>query len=780
MKVTCIKAMCIALAIAWPCAAKAAIPDHPVITEIYQDAPGAGGGGPVGADPDDPHQEFIEIYLPPLADLSPALNKDALNLTFYSIEGDASSPEVSLVNYRIDLPTFDLDPSNGLTGLPRPPSGMVVLGWVAYFGNPPTTLLGDPTNRVALINGGITSATDFTFIAINGNHFNGTQNFPVPDAVSYLDTHTAPFTGIIEQGSGAFLLVNRDDPGYAEICGITDPNICSSFPNLVAGNPLGVSSLLDGFAANDDNSFEIDRQPYSPPTGDDIDLEFVLPQGGAFTPFIPQVPEEGSGYQRRFIDSTKTSEDGIVGNENPALDAANTYIAVSNLGPFFPTPGYSALTTSPAQLSIAIPSMQTFQILKNTLARPALVSANIGGNFGMEIVATPGGTRLPTEMNLSPAESAFSGQGMTQLAPYIEAETFSTTQLGHSELVSIKVEASSAAFSDPVLLDPTASSCAAIVTIDPTTGKNAAGGVYQATAFFAVQGISPDPAVTNEFILTSLGSAISTGLGTIFFDSRGAGATLVNPSTDFSDPLIIDPLIATMPTDPAQFINPISTGASLVTKVLNSAEVASGATTYNQSFNASQTLIKAREFIMGNVPTTGGFIPTDRVHYSDPKGATGKMSSGLTDVMTRRDFELALIDTQLSPLGTLESGATDDFGIAVRVAQTGPGAMVAPGEIVFLSTMGGLEGADIDSLDVPPYGNLFSVIYVDLENLNSLMGVQSIDRVYVIDGSGNGEVDVMDVFQLPEPGSGVSLLSGALGLAFFARQRFRRRRRYSI
>ncbi len=254
----------------------------------------------------------------------------------------------------------------------------------------------------------------------------------------------------------------------------------------------------------------------------------------------------------------------------------------------------------------------------------------------------------------------------------------------------------------------------------------------------------------------------------------------MNPSTDFSDPLIIDPLIATMPTDPAQFINPISTGASLVTKVLNSAEVASGATTYNQSFNASQTLIKAREFIMGNVPTTGGFIPTDRVHYSDPKGATGKMSDGLTDVMTRRDFELALIDTQLSPLGTLESGATDDFGIAVRVAQTGPEAMVVPGEIIFLSTMGGLEGADIDSLDVPPYGNLFSLIYVDLENLNSLMGVQSIDRVYVIDGSGNGEVDVMDVFQLPEPGSGVSLLSGALGLAFFARQRFRRRRRYSI
>ena len=183
---------------------------------------------------------------------------------------------------------------------------------------------------------------------------------------------------------------------------------------------------------------------------------------------------------------------------------------------------------------------------------------------------------------------------------------------------------------------------------------------------------------------------------------------------------------------------------------------------------------------MGNVPTSGGFIPTDRLHYSDPKGATGKMSSGLTDVMTRRDFEIALIDTQLGPLGALESGATDDFGIAVRVGQTRGGATVSPGEIVFLSTTGGLEGADIDSLDVPPHGNLLSVIYVDLEHLNTLMGVETIDRVYAIDGSGNGEVDIIDVFQLPEPGSGVSLLSGALGLAFFARRRFRSRRRYSM
>jgi len=127
-------------------------PDHPVITEIYQEPPAT--GGPVGRDPADPHQEYIEIYLPPLADLALSLNKDALNLAFYEVEGDSSSLNLTLVNYRIDLPTFDLDPSNGLTGLPRPSSGVVVLGWVDYIGNPPTDLAGTPGSRVALINGG--------------------------------------------------------------------------------------------------------------------------------------------------------------------------------------------------------------------------------------------------------------------------------------------------------------------------------------------------------------------------------------------------------------------------------------------------------------------------------------------------------------------------------------------------------------------------------------------------------------------------------------------------
>ena len=250
----------ILISAAWPALEAAAqVVDHPVLTELYPEPPGL--GGPVGRDPMDPHQEFIEIFLPPLADLAPGLNKykDALNLTLYDVEGDKTSLQNTLVNYRIDLPTFDLDPSNGLTGLPRPASGFVVLGWVDYVGNPPTDLAGTPSTRLALINGGITSTTDFTFIPINGSHFTGTTNFPVPVAVSHIDTTSDPITGKIEQGSSALLLVNRDDPGYVELCGFTDPAAppCSIVPNLPAGTVLGVSSLLDAFAPNDDNEFDV-------------------------------------------------------------------------------------------------------------------------------------------------------------------------------------------------------------------------------------------------------------------------------------------------------------------------------------------------------------------------------------------------------------------------------------------------------------------------------------------------------------------------------------------
>ncbi|MEZ4291786.1 MAG: hypothetical protein R3E53_15110 [Myxococcota bacterium] len=140
------------------------------------------------------------------------------------------------MSYRIDLPTFDLIRSNGLTGLPRPPSGLVVLGWVDYVGNPPTALAGTPSTRVALVDGGVTSTPGYTFVAVNGAQFGGTTNFPVPVAVSHFDVLTDAIVGKIEQGAAAYLLLDRDDPGYAPICAWNDPAPCNDLPTCRAAS----------------------------------------------------------------------------------------------------------------------------------------------------------------------------------------------------------------------------------------------------------------------------------------------------------------------------------------------------------------------------------------------------------------------------------------------------------------------------------------------------------------------------------------------------------------
>jgi hypothetical protein len=137
---------------------------HPVITEAFLDP--SGTNGPIGTNPANPQQEFIEIDLPTAASLA----KDALNLTLYDVEGDFSSTHRGHVNWRIDLPTSDLDPSNGLTlgAAPRPPNGLVVVGWLDYVGDPPVALAGTRSMRVPLVTGGF-PPVDFAFVALNGN-----------------------------------------------------------------------------------------------------------------------------------------------------------------------------------------------------------------------------------------------------------------------------------------------------------------------------------------------------------------------------------------------------------------------------------------------------------------------------------------------------------------------------------------------------------------------------------------------------------------------------------
>ena len=102
--------------------------------------------------------------------------------------------------------------------------------------------------------------------------------------------------------------------------------------------------------------------------------------------------------------------------------------------------------------------------------------------------------------------------------------------------------------------------------------------------------------------------------------------------------------------------------------------------------------------------------------------------SGLTNVTTTRTFELVLVDSNLSFNGNIETGATDDFGIIIEVLDTEPAAPVVTGEFVFLSFSGGLQGEDIDSVQVPPGSDvLATLIYLDLDNLLNELGIISIE-----------------------------------------------------
>lgn len=296
------------------------IPDHPVFTEVFNNP--SGTDGPTGRNPGNLHQEFIEIYLPAAANLSPSLNKDALRLTFYEIEGDSGNSQRGHVNQRIDLPTFDLASANGITAgaIGRPSSGVVVIGWGDYnTEQPPDDLAGTPSTRLGLINGGITtSPPGTTFVAMNGAQFSGTTNFPVPSAESFIDLPNEHINGVLRNGSNVYLLVNRDDAGYGQLEDRLHPEFGPSNADLPGGTVLGLSSLLDGIAGNDDSKFDVAAQPYVAPTGLNIDLEDVLPAGGVFSLWVAQISEgSGGGYARTFVDQQRTTEDGIPGNEDP-------------------------------------------------------------------------------------------------------------------------------------------------------------------------------------------------------------------------------------------------------------------------------------------------------------------------------------------------------------------------------------------------------------------------------------------------------------------------------
>lgn len=778
-----------------PLAIHAQVPDHPIITEVYIDPPGL-NDGPIGRDVGNLQQEYIEIYLPPSNLLNPALNKDALRLTFYEIEGDGRSSGVELVNYRFDLPTFDLDPDPDLTpgAIPRPSSGIVVLGWVDYINDPPTDLLGTSGSRVAMYDGGTTvTPSDFVFIAINGHHFTGqTSNFSMLNGCTFgvcageslIDVSTLASgeagSGVIQNGSAVYLLVNRDDmtpaPSYVELYDDKDaahvPPIANADPSLATGSVLGVSSLLDGFAANDDKDFRIEDQPLQECNdipADCVDLQTVLPDTSPYSTLVPQVRERdstrvtttiGNGYARIFVDVLKTTEDPSAPEPDPLMDALTAYRLIRNNGPFFPTPGRAAHTTSAPELGVALGPEQEFSILTKTTGRGGLLSANTGGDFGIDIAVTS--TTSPNEAIASfvPGLVATNVRGQSFAFPSIAITPAAMATHGQQVVASVTLDAVNTTLGEPTVLNATQVVTVKATVLDPTEGVDRSGQPFQATVFAAVQFLLDDPGLTNEFPGTDVADFIGSQPDPTSLDTLGNGTALRSSFTDVN--LLDVKEFPSLGEECTNWLNPAGPAGrlDLSSTVLNSAEVLSGTGTYDESIAIDvscvdpptiRTVVQAINLNVPDTKTFGGtFIPSELVHFADPQGVTGSPRSGLSNATSARSFELVIVD--LNPVGLLtgrpETGQTDDFGIVVEVLETEADSPVLPGEFVFLSFTGGLQGADLDILTDSIPDAAMMLIYLDLDNLHDVLGIISIERLILIDGSGNGELDVIEAFSL--------------------------------
>lgn len=766
--------------------ATAQIPDHPVITEVYADAVGV-NDGPVARDPASTNQEYIEIYLPTAAALNPLFNKDALRLTFYEVEGDTDSSGVNLVNYRFDLPTFDLDSSNGITAgaIARPSSGIVVLGWVDYVGNPPTGLAGTPGTRVALINGGVT-ATDgtYTFVAINGHHFTGTTNFPVLTAENLIDLPGEASSGVIQNGSGAYLLVNRDRPGYVQLCDDQHAGSCAAgaFPDLpTQSSQLDTGCLHDAFGPNDDAKFSVLDQPS--PDGNNIDLGETLPPGGAFSLLVCQLPENTSaqpdpgaanGYARRFLNVLKTTETGAA--DNPVTDAQSSYRYVRNNGPFFPTPGATTLTTSAPDLGVALGAEQLFDVLPQTTAHPAILCANTGGSYPINMSASAGASSNPAVANFGAGSSVNGVLGQSIGLPTISITPAAGAAHLTTASATVTVTAANTNGGDPPIVSTMKTTTATATVLKPTTGKDAAGLPLQTTVFMAALPIYSNPLVTNEFRASSLGTYLAALPDITAVEVLGNGTALMDPATNISSGLVTPLMVDGFPNDGEECVNWRNDAGppgrlSFAETVVQSAEQ-----TLNDTYLGSiglcgvDTVIRAnRHNIVDTLAINGGFTPSEPLYFADAAGAFGTLRSGLSDATTTRTFEVAIVDTNVRAGGTIESGKTDDFGIVIEVATTQVGSPVLPGEFVFLSFTGGFQGADVD----PRLDQTNALLYVyllDLDNLNTVLGITQIEAIYEVDSDTAGELDVIEVFSLGQSvscidadGDGYGTGAGCLG-----------------
>lgn len=728
------------------------MPTHPIITEMFNNP--VGHDGPTARTPSNPHQEFFEIYVPAAADLDPSLNKDFLRLTFYEIEGDSANAQRGRVNQRFDLPSIDADLSNGVSpgAKPRPASGIIILGWVDYNTlDPPTALAGTSSSRIALINGGVTTSPPGTmFVAMNGNQFGGTTNFATPVSESFIDVPNENTTGVVRNGSNVYLLLNRDDPGYAILQDRQHPELGPSDAALPSGTVIGLSALLDGFAGNDDDNFDVSAQPYATPTGLAIDLEDVLPAGGVFSNWIAQIPENlGGGYARRFVDVAKTTEDTVTGNEDPAFDAVNHYRVVFRSGPFFATPGEVVFLGSPPELGVSEASRLQFDVLAGTTGNPGLLCANVGGDFPIDVGAAPGGSTNPAVVTFAPGASDNGVPGQTFAFPAVSASVPLNAPNGAVVTAPVTFTAVNSQAGDPPVQNAVGVSSIQATVLRPTRGTDPLGLPYQATVFAALEGHGADAAVANEFLVSDVGQFVLSALGHEVLVSLGNGDLLTSPDTDLESFDTIGPLRLSFPNAEADFINAAGAPGThdLVTTVTTSPKFIASPLAYAGSVNASHTGVRAYPIILPETATSGGaFSPGDVVYFVEPIGAEFNQRDGLGPAVTERTFELALVQTNVTSTG-IEQGVSDDFGLIVEVGRTRAGASVVPGEFIFLSYTGGLGGEDIDGVDIPGTHATVTIL-LDLDNLDTILGCETITRMFVLDASASGTVNVIEALSL--------------------------------
>jgi hypothetical protein len=157
--------------------------------------------------------------------------------------------------------------------------------------------------------------------------------------------------------------------------------------------------------------------------------------------------------------------------------------------------------------------------------------------------------------------------------------------------------------------------------------------------------------------------------------------------------------------------------------------------------------VKAIAIPIPETNTSGGlYAASERLYFTDGIGEVFNPRSGLSDASTSRTFELAIIDTNTTSIG-IESGDGDDLGVIVEVGRTRAGASVQTGQFVFLRFTGSLEGEDIDTVDVPGT-NAANAILLDLDNLDTVLGCQTIRRLFIVDADVGASLNVIEVLGL--------------------------------